>query len=100
MRSPLISSRPPRTKRLPSNGCIDRAPHDLPNLPSFLEWGASDTALAFLDSFRFADQPGPTIDTARVSSYLFTKTANKPEGTPTMNASLSWEWGYFESVLI
>ncbi|MGA3107778.1 MAG: hypothetical protein ABSD53_25110, partial [Terriglobales bacterium] len=24
-------------------------------LPTFLEWGASDTALAFLDSFRFAD---------------------------------------------
>ncbi len=41
-------------RRLPSNSCIERAPHDLLNLPAFLEWGASDTALAFLDNFRVA----------------------------------------------
>ena len=33
----------------------DPPPHDLPNLPAFLEWGASDTALAFLDSCRGRD---------------------------------------------
>src|ERR1700687_3023636 len=29
---------------------IGRAPHNVPNLPAFLEWGASDTALAFGNS--------------------------------------------------
>jgi hypothetical protein len=43
--------------RLPSNSCIGRAPHDVPNLPALRQWGASDTALAFLDSFRIAENP-------------------------------------------
>ena len=40
----------------------DAPPHDLPNLPAFLEWGASDTALAFLDNFRLADD-SPRLST-------------------------------------
>jgi hypothetical protein len=34
--------------RLPSNSCIGRAPHDFLNLPALLQWGTSDTALAFV----------------------------------------------------
>jgi hypothetical protein len=34
--------------RLPSNGCIGRAPHQSQSLPAHLLWAASDTALKFV----------------------------------------------------
>jgi hypothetical protein len=45
---------------LPTGGFLQTAVSDAPrttspNLPAFLEWGASDTALAFLDRQRSAD---------------------------------------------
>src|SRR5260370_233880 len=46
-------------KRLPTNGSLQTAvshapPGTFPNLPAHLPWGASDTALAFLDRRRSA----------------------------------------------
>src|ERR1039458_5373188 len=40
--------------RLPSNSCIGRAPPAFPSPPAHLLRGPSDTALAFLGSFRIA----------------------------------------------
>ena len=50
-------------KRFLTGGFLQTAVSNAPRttsgtyLPTFLEWGASDTALAFLDHFRLADYP-------------------------------------------
>ena len=49
--------------RLPSNSCIGRAPHNVPNPLAFLEWGASDTTLAFVG--RLDDQGEDGMDLVR-----------------------------------
>jgi hypothetical protein len=60
--SPISSTKQIGTKVNQIAGCIGRAPHDVPNLPAFLEWGASDTAVAFI---------GPNLEAAGSSLGLF-----------------------------
>src|SRR5260370_35159139 len=50
-----IDTRSRATRKLfggPSDWCIGCAPHDFSNPPAHLLWGASDTALAFVGSYR------------------------------------------------